>query len=197
MCAEFLVEVYVGVAGESMALTPSSFFENEWDGVCACSPPSVCMEGYNCSFFCDILILLSEGVCALSSRWLWEEEVTVCAAEDNNKTLFEAGTASPPIFWCWGSQQSPYNLVALSMDSDENGVSTVGGVTCKGQGERTISWREATVAIRPEALPVLRTHLFQSNPSSVALCSGCSQRMSLKWMGCVYQTISTHHSWRK
>ena len=69
------------------------------------------------------------------------------------------------------------------MGSDENGESTVGESLAKVKGEGQLAhWGgETIVAIHPEALPVLRAHLFQPNPFSVA------------W-GCLSDHILTHHS---
>ena len=50
------------------------------------------------------------------------------------------------------------------MDSDENGVSTVGESLAKLKGRAISSLMSFTL----KHLPVLRTHLFQSNPFSVA-----------------------------
>ena len=51
-----------------MTLTPRQFFGTN-EMVCLFTSP-VCVEGYNCSFFCGTLILLSEGVCPVLSMAL-------------------------------------------------------------------------------------------------------------------------------
>ena len=157
----------VNVTGELMGLTPPTIFGTN-EVVCACSPPSVCMEGYNCSFFCGTLILLSGGVCVpCPLDGSWRRSPYFLAAEGNNTLSSRMEWHHLQFLMLRVTTITVQNLVALSMDSDENGVSTVGGSLAKVKRRQLAG--EVIVAIHPGALPVLRTHLFQSNPFSVAL----------------------------